>query len=235
MPCRASDEKRLLEQLVRAGVDQLLRKLDLGLVGGGLDHRLLELALDGVLVGVAQAAGDVLAQLVERVELRRLGGEVVVELGEALGLDLVHGDIEGRACAAEVARVVLGEGDRRSSARHPPTPRRSAPRSRGSAGRIRARSTGRGPRPPRTARRRPCRGSRRRRGRRSRPGAPRCRGSPSGHASARARRRSPRRRRSARGARPPGPCSRRAGRRGGHRSRSRTPAARPDRGPRRRN
>ena len=42
---------------------------------------------------LGQARADVLAQLVERVEAR-LGGELVVELGQLLGLDLADGDRE---------------------------------------------------------------------------------------------------------------------------------------------
>ena len=82
MPCRASVRQRLLEQLVRARVDELVGQLDLGLGDGGVEHGLLELALDRALLGLAQPGGDVLAQLGERVEPAGLGGEVVVELGQ---------------------------------------------------------------------------------------------------------------------------------------------------------
>ncbi len=73
---------------MRARVNQLLGNLDLGLGDRRLEHGLLELALDRPLVGFAQPAGDVLAQLGQRVEARRLGRELVVELGQPLGLDL---------------------------------------------------------------------------------------------------------------------------------------------------
>ena len=56
--------------------------------------------------------GDVLAQLVERVEARRVDGEVVVELGQLLGLDLLDRDLELRRLARRgSAPVVVGEGD----------------------------------------------------------------------------------------------------------------------------
>ena len=60
----------------------------------------------------AMPRADVLAQLVERVEAG-LGGELVVELGQLLGLDLAHRDGELGLLAGElVGPVVVGEGDR---------------------------------------------------------------------------------------------------------------------------
>ncbi len=93
---------RLLEQLVGARVDELVGHLDLGLGDGGVEHRLLELALDRALLGLAQPRGDVLAQLGERVEAAGLGRELVVELGQPLLLDLVDGDLECRLLAGEL-------------------------------------------------------------------------------------------------------------------------------------
>ena len=91
-------------------MDQALGHVDLGVVGHRLQHRLFELALGGPLVGLGQTLAEVLAQLVERVELGRLGGELVVELGQPLGLDLVHGDLERRRLAGELlAGIVVGE------------------------------------------------------------------------------------------------------------------------------
>src|SRR5207302_918923 len=77
-----------------------------------VEHGVLELALDRPRVELLQAAGEIVAQLLQRVEAAGLGGEVVVELGQALGLDLGDGHLEGRGLPAEVAAlVVLGEGD----------------------------------------------------------------------------------------------------------------------------
>ncbi len=75
--------------------------------------------------------------------------------GSCLRLDLLDGDRErARSCRQLLGAVVVGEGelDRAllAGARRP----RAAPRSRGSGGRSRARPAGRGPRRPRTARRR---------------------------------------------------------------------------------
>ena len=86
--------------------------LDLRAGGDGVEHVALELALDVVLLVLLQARGDVLAQLGERVEAGRVGGEVVVELGQALDLDLADGDVEGRGLAGQLLGAVLvGEGD----------------------------------------------------------------------------------------------------------------------------
>ena len=78
----------LLEQLVGLRVNELVGQLHLGLGDGGVDHGLLELALDRALLGLLEPSGDVLAQLRNRVEPARVGGELVVELGQPLGLDL---------------------------------------------------------------------------------------------------------------------------------------------------
>ena len=52
---------------------------------------------------------DVLPQLGERVEARGLGRELVVELRQALALDLADGDLERRLLAGELLGVVVGE------------------------------------------------------------------------------------------------------------------------------
>ena len=94
-------------------MDQRPGNVDRGLADGGLEHRLLELALDRLLLALAQARGDVLAQLGEAVEAGGLGGELVVELGQSLGLDLLDGHLELGAAAGELGgAVVIGEGDR---------------------------------------------------------------------------------------------------------------------------
>ena len=71
-----------------ARVDELLGNLDLGFGRDRVEHVALELALDRALVRLPESAGDVLAQLGERVEARDVRGEVVVEFGQSLGLDL---------------------------------------------------------------------------------------------------------------------------------------------------
>ena len=98
---------------------------------------------------------DLAAQLVERVEAARLDGEVVVELRQALLLDLLDLDRERGVLAGEVlGRVVVREGDLDRALVAGRGARRAAPRSPGSAGPSRAPRAGRGPRRPRTARRR---------------------------------------------------------------------------------
>ena len=57
------------------------------------------------------AGGDVLAKLRNRVEAAGVGGEVVVELGQQLGLDLRDRDLEHRRLAAQAARIFIGERD----------------------------------------------------------------------------------------------------------------------------
>ena len=93
-------------------VNQLVRHLDLGAGGDRVEHVALELMLDRVLLVLRQARGDVLAQLGERVEAGRVGGEVVVQLGQPLGLDLADRDVKGGGLARELlGAVVLGEAD----------------------------------------------------------------------------------------------------------------------------
>ena len=153
-------------QLARARVDERVGHVDGRLGDGGVEHRLAELGLDRALLGLAQLVADVLAQLVERVEAGGLGGELVVELGQLLRLDLLDGDLELGVFPGELlGAVVVGEGDVDRALLAGARADRAAPRSRGSAGRRRARSAGRGPRRPRTARRRSSRRSRRRRSR----------------------------------------------------------------------
>ena len=83
---------------------------------------------------------DVLAQLVERVEARGVGGELVVELRQDLAPDLLDGDRELAVLPGEVlGLVVVGEAHRRPCARRRRSRRTAAPRSRGSGGRTRAR------------------------------------------------------------------------------------------------
>ena len=65
--------------------------------GRGVDRGLAELALDrGSSCAARELRADLLAQLVERVVAAGLDGEVVVELGQALLLDLLDLDVERR-------------------------------------------------------------------------------------------------------------------------------------------
>ena len=66
--------------------------------------------VDALLVELEHALGDVLAQLLERVEAGRVRGEVVVEVGQVLVLDVLDLDRELRVLAGDVlGAVVLGE------------------------------------------------------------------------------------------------------------------------------
>jgi hypothetical protein len=77
-----------------------------------VEHRPLELVLDLVLLLLLQPRRDVLAQLSQRVHPGRVGGELVVELGQLLRLDLGDGDLEGPpACLPVLGAVVVGERD----------------------------------------------------------------------------------------------------------------------------
>ena len=90
----------------------------------GVEHGLAELGLDARSSASRSLARDVLAQLVERVEAGGVGGEVVVELGQLLALDLVDRDRElGLAARELLGAVVVGERDRRRCARRPPSRR----------------------------------------------------------------------------------------------------------------
>ena len=96
---------------VRAGLDQRLGHLDGRGADGGVDRGLAELGLDLALLRLGEALADVLAQLVERVEAG-LGGEVLVELGQLLGLDLLDRDRELGLLAGEVGRRRSRRGTR---------------------------------------------------------------------------------------------------------------------------
>src|SRR3954454_23329908 len=112
-PLVAERVHHAVPQLAGARLDERVGHLDRRVVDDGVEHGFAELRLDALLVGLAQLAGDVLAQLVERVEAGGVGGEVVVELGQLLALDLVDGDGELRLAAPELlGAVVLGERDR---------------------------------------------------------------------------------------------------------------------------
>ena len=84
MPCARSIALGALPHLLGARGHEVVREVEVGLRDGGVDGGLAELVLDRVLLRVLELVLDVGAQLVERVELARLGGEVVVELGQLL-------------------------------------------------------------------------------------------------------------------------------------------------------
>src|SRR2546421_3947618 len=80
--------------LVRLRVNELVAHLDRRGVGCGVDDGLAELGLDLALARDPQLLLDVRTKLAERVEAARFGREVVVELGQALLLDLLDAHIE---------------------------------------------------------------------------------------------------------------------------------------------
>ena len=89
-----------------------MRDLDVGGGDRGVHRGLAELALDLALLRLADALLELGAQLVERVVAAGLDGEVVVQLGQPLLLDLLDLDGEGGVLAGEVlGRVVVGERD----------------------------------------------------------------------------------------------------------------------------
>src|SRR5829696_2496509 len=101
-----------LPHLVRAGVDELVRDLDLRVRGHRVHRRLAKLGPRPLLESLRELRADRLAELLERLELRGLGGEVVIELWEALLAHLLHADREGGGLAGELLRaVVVREGD----------------------------------------------------------------------------------------------------------------------------
>ena len=98
---------------------------------------------------LGELLADVGAQLLERVELGGLGGEVVVELGQDLLPHLLDLDREDRVFAGELlGLVVVGEGDLDLALLAGASPRRAAPRSPRSAGRRRAPAGSRSALPP---------------------------------------------------------------------------------------
>jgi hypothetical protein len=85
-----------LPQLLRAGLDERRGDLHRRVGHHGVEHGLAELALDPRPLGLGELLGDVRAQLREAVEAGVVRGEVVVELGQLLGLDLLDGQLEAR-------------------------------------------------------------------------------------------------------------------------------------------
>ncbi len=101
-----------LPALARAGGDELVGQLDRRRGDRGVDRGDAEVLLGALVDRLADALGDVGAQLLERVELGGLGGEVVVELGQDLFPHLLDLDREDGVLAGQLlGLVVLGEGD----------------------------------------------------------------------------------------------------------------------------
>ena len=84
----------------------------MAVVGGGFDRGDPEVLLDPLLDRLGEPLGDVGTQLLDGLELRRLGGEVVVEIGQDLFPHLLDLDLEDGLLAGQLlGAVVLGEAD----------------------------------------------------------------------------------------------------------------------------
>ena len=86
-------EEALQHSSARAG-DELVRDLDARAAGGRVHRGLAELLVGAAARRPRRSATDLVAQLGERVELRGLGGEVVVEVGQLLLAHLLDRDRE---------------------------------------------------------------------------------------------------------------------------------------------
>ena len=92
--------------------DKLFRQIDLCQIGGGVDRSDPEILLDPRVDDLGEFLADVRPQLLERVELRCLGGEIVVELGQDFLPDLFDVNLEDRVLAGELlGLIVVGEAD----------------------------------------------------------------------------------------------------------------------------
>ena len=96
-----------MPHLVCLCVDQVVRDLQLGLTRRGVDHGLAKLDVYRLLLDLADALPELSLQLVERVVTAGLEGELVVELGQALLLDLLDLDREGGLLPSKVLSLVL--------------------------------------------------------------------------------------------------------------------------------
>ena len=105
-------------------------------VDGGVDRGDAEVLLGAAAERLADFLADVGAQLLQRVELGGVGGEVVVELGQDFLPHLFDLDFEDRVFAGQVlGLVVVGEGDLDLALLAGLRRRSAAPRSPRSAGR----------------------------------------------------------------------------------------------------
>lgn len=92
------------------GPEDVLGNPDLGVLHRGVDRGDPEVLLDPLPGGFTQLLGDVGAELLDRVELGSLGGEVVIGLGHLLHPDFLDGHLEVGVLAGQLGRpVLLGE------------------------------------------------------------------------------------------------------------------------------
>src|SRR2546423_11039436 len=96
-----------LPHLVGARVDELFRQLDPGRVGRGVHHGLAELRLDPALQGGTDPPPNLIAKLIKRLELRGLGGELVIESRQPLLSDLLDPHREAPLPARQALGLVV--------------------------------------------------------------------------------------------------------------------------------
>ena len=112
MPCGPSAVDRLLEQLVGARVDELVRQLDLRLLDGGVEHRLLKLALDRVLLGLAADASAMSSRSSSSVSKPAASdANSSSSSGRRLALTSLTATSNVASLPAELSRVVVRERD----------------------------------------------------------------------------------------------------------------------------
>src|SRR5436305_14554443 len=92
---------------MRTCVHELLGYVDVGLGYGGVVHGLLELPADSEFLERAQSHRDVLAQLIECLKTTGLRCELVVDLREALRLDLCDGVLELSGAPGDRLRLAV--------------------------------------------------------------------------------------------------------------------------------
>ncbi len=110
MPRALSDRSSALPHVVGAGVNELLGQVDRRVCRCGVDGGGAKVIVGALLERGADAVADLVAQLLERVELRRICGEIVVEIGELLLPHLLDRDREGRHLAGEpLGAVIVGK------------------------------------------------------------------------------------------------------------------------------
>ena len=105
-----------LPHLPGTGLDQRSGHLHLRVLDRGVERGGAELLLDPPLLGLQQAAADVRAQILERVEAT-VDRQVVVDLGKLPALDLLDSHLEGNVATGEIlALIVGGEGEGKCAA-----------------------------------------------------------------------------------------------------------------------
>ncbi len=88
-------------------LNERLGRLDVGFGRGRVERGLAELGVDALGVGLAEARADVLGELRNRVEAH-VHGEVLVDLGKLLVLDLLDGHLEGGIRTRQLLAWVVG-------------------------------------------------------------------------------------------------------------------------------